>query len=106
MKANDVRSSEPLRHGAYFCFHVPAAARRAVADAPVPALADRLGLRNEFDPGDNHPPEAVAFLRRVGATPGPRIDQDLLHADVVIHAASQTAATVAQFCAEATDRKS
>jgi hypothetical protein len=67
--ANDVRSSEILRHGAYVCFRVPEGERRAVAGAAVPALAERLGLRNEFDPGDGHPQEAVAFLRRAGATP-------------------------------------
>jgi len=101
MRANDVRSTEPLRHGAYVCVRVPADARRAVGDAPVPALAARLGLRNEFDPGEAHPAEAVAFLRRVGATPGPRDDQELLDADAVIHVASPNPATVAAFCDEA-----
>ena len=102
MRANDVRSNDPLRHGAYLCLRIPPEARRAVAGAPVPELAARLGLRNEFDPGDNHPTEAVAFLRRVTATPGPRDDQELLHAAAVIHVASPSASTVATFCAEAT----
>src|SRR5947207_4824647 len=102
MRANDVRSTEALRHGAYVCLTVPAAARRAVADAAVPALAQRLGLRNEFAPGEGHPPEAIAFLRRVSATPAAIPDDGLLHADAVIHVASQTAAPVAEFCAEAT----
>jgi hypothetical protein len=102
MRANDVRSTEPLRHGAYLCLRIPRDARRAVADAPVPALAARLGLRNEFEPGDGHPAEAVAFLRRVTATPGARDDQELLRADAVVHVAAPSAPIVAEFCAEAT----
>ena len=89
--ANDVRSSEILRHGAYVCFRAPDGARRAVAGAAVPALAERLGLRNEFDPGDGHPQEAVAFLRRAGATPADIADEELLHADAVVHVAAPTA---------------
>ena len=100
MHANDVRSSESLRHGAYVCLRVPADARLSIARAPVTALAERLKLRNEFEPGDGHPAEAIAFLRRVGATPAAIADEGLLAADVVIHVASPTAATVAQFCAE------
>ncbi len=102
MRANDVRSTDILRHGAYVCLLVPEEARRAVAGAGVPALAERLGLTNEFEPGDGHPPEAIAFLRRVGATPGPRANDELLRADAVIHVASPTAAPVAEFCAEVT----
>src|SRR5438094_925966 len=79
MRANDVRSTEILRHGAYVCVKVPERARRTVASAAVPALAERLGLRNEFEPGDDHPPEAIAFLRRVGGTPADIADDDLLH---------------------------
>jgi len=102
MRANDVRSTDILRHGAYVCVRVREDARRTVADAGVPALAARLGLMNEFAPADGHPPQAIAFLRRVGATPGLRVEDDLLGADAVIHVASQTAEPVAEFCAEAT----
>src|SRR3979490_1179618 len=52
MRANDVRPDEMVRHGAYMCLSVPTAERRAAAGAAVGALADRLGLRNEFDTGD------------------------------------------------------
>src|SRR5262245_15992776 len=69
MRADDVRSTEFVRHGAYVCLRVPAGARPAVAAAGVPALADRLGLRNEFEPGDEERPDTIAFLRRVSATP-------------------------------------
>src|SRR5438309_10062627 len=100
MRANDVRSTEIIRHGAYVCLRPPPSARRVVADAAVPDLAVRLGLRNEFDPGDGHPPEAVAFLRRVDATPADIADDELLGADAVVHVASASAAPVAEFCAE------
>jgi hypothetical protein len=102
MWANDVRSTEVIRHGAYVCLRVPAGARRAVAGVPVPALAERLGLRNEYEPGGEHPPAAVAFLRRVSATPADIADDALLHADAVVHVASPTAGPVAEFCAELT----
>jgi hypothetical protein len=102
MRANDVRPSEVLRHGAYLCLRVPGDAREGVARVPVPALADRLGLRNEFTVTDGHPPEAIAFLRRVRATPAAIADDALLGADAVVHVASQTAGPVAEFCAEAT----
>jgi hypothetical protein len=100
MHAHDVRSTDVLRHGAYVCVPVPEGARAALAAVDVPALADRLGLANEFEPVDGHPPEAIAFLRRVDATPGARADDDLLRTDVVIHVASASAAPVATFCAE------
>ena len=98
---NDVLSTEVLRHGAYLCLSVPPEARRPLAAAPIPALAERLGLRNEFTPGSGHPPSAVAFLRRVDATPGAIPDDELLRADAVIHVAAPTAAAVEEFCAEA-----
>ena len=101
MRANDVRSNEALRHGAYLCLRVPDAARAAVARAAVPALVERLGLRNEFAPMDGPPGDTVAFLRRVGATPAAIADDGLLHADAVVHVAAPTAAPVAEFCAEA-----
>jgi hypothetical protein len=102
MRANDLRSTDVLRHGAYLCLRVPETARRALATVAVPALAARLGLTNEFEPGPDHPARAVAFLRRVGATPGPRVDDGLLHADAVVHVAAPTAAPVEEFRGEAT----
>jgi hypothetical protein len=98
VRANDVLSTEPIRHGAYVCLSVPPAARQVVAGAAVPALAERLGLRNEFEPGSGHPPEAIAFLRRADATPAGIADDELLHADAVVHVASATADRVAEFC--------
>lgn len=100
MRANDVRSTEAIRYGAYVCFSVPPGARRTVAAIAVPALAGRLGLQNEFEPGGDHPADAIAFLRRVSATPAEIADNELLSADAVVHVASATAATVTKFCAE------
>ena len=100
MRANDVRPAEILRHGAYVCLRVPDGARRAAAAAAVPALAERLGLRNEFAAGDGPPADAIAFLRRIGATSADIADDGLLHADAVVHVASTAAAPVAEFCAE------
>ncbi len=100
MRSNDVRPTDVLRHGAYVCLHVPEEARRTVADAGVPALAERLGLTNEFEPGEGHPPEAIAFLRRTCATPANIVDEELLRADAVVHVASRSATSVATFCTE------
>ena len=100
--SNEVLSTEVLRHGAYLCLGVPPEARGRLVSTAIPALAERLGLRNEFEPGASHPPSAVAFLRRVSATPGAIPDDELLRADVVVHVAAATAATVAEFCTEAT----
>ena len=100
MRANDVRPAEILRHGAYVCLRVPDGARRSAAAAAVPALAEGLGLRNEFAAGDGPPADAIAFLRRIGATSADIADDGLLHAEAVVHVASATAAPVAEFCAE------
>ena len=100
MRADDVRSTEAIRHGAYVCLRLPPGARQVAAGAAVPELADRLGLRNEFEPGDDQASEAIAYLRRVGATPADVADEDLLSTDAVVHVASATAGPVAEFCAE------
>jgi hypothetical protein len=106
MRADDVHSTASLRHGAYLCLTVPAGARRAAAAAALPALARRLGLRNEFEPGDDHPPDAIAFLRRLDATPaagGAGLpDHQIASADAVVHVASASADLVTELCAEAT----
>jgi hypothetical protein len=100
MRANDVQSPEAIRHGAYLCLSVPPNARREVARIAVPALAQRLGLQNEFDSTGGDPPESIGFLRREDATSADVTDDELLHADAVVHVASATAEPVAEFCAE------
>ena len=99
---NEVLSTEVLRHGAYICLTVPKAARARAATAAVPALAARLKLQNEFDADGGHPPDAIAFLKRIDAVSGTIADDDILHADAVVHVASGAARLVAEFCAEVT----
>src|SRR5256885_8786064 len=93
-QANDVLSTEVLRHGAYICLSGSADARRHLAAPAVPALATRLGLRNEFDPGSGHPPEAVALLARLGAPPGAIAEDELSQAEAIVPLASQRGAAV------------
>jgi hypothetical protein len=100
MRASDVRSNEAIRHGAYVCLSVPPQARREAAAAAVPALAAQLGLANEFEADDGHPLKAIAFLRRVDATPADIADDGFLDADAVVHVAAVTTEPVRAFCSE------
>ena len=100
MRANDVRATDAVRHGAYVAFRLRPDDAAARAGAAVAALAARLGLVNEFDARGGDPPSAVAFLRRVAAVAGARDDEGLRQADAVVHVAAPTAAPVAEFCAE------
>jgi len=103
MLDNSVLPREILRHGAYMCVRLADGAdRRAVAAAAIPALAEKLGLVNEFDPPDGPPALSIAFLRRQGATAGGIADDGVALADAVVHVAAPTAQPVGDFCAEAT----
>lgn len=99
---NEVLSTEVLRHGAYICLTVPKDARARAAAAAVPALAARLKLQSEFDAEGGHPPDAIAFLKRIDAVAGSIADDDILEADAVVHVASGAVGPVAEFCAELT----
>ncbi|HSS00309.1 MAG TPA: hypothetical protein VLM79_24795 [Kofleriaceae bacterium] len=96
--ANDVRSIEPVRHGAYLCFAAPHSAREL--GPAVRTLAQRLGLRNEYEPGSDHPREAIAYLRRTEVTPAQIADEVLARATAVVHVAAPTADPVEQVVAE------
>lgn len=89
-RANDLRPMGPIRHGAYLC--LTAAHRECRIAGELRALAERLELRDEADPGDDHPLQAIAFLRRVDATPPPRADDladdALLATAAMIHVAA------------------
>ncbi len=98
--ADSEQSSDPVRFGAYICLSVPAAARRDLAGLAVPAIAERLGLRNEFDPGSDHPAEAVAYVRGTGVVAADIADPGLERADAVVHVASPEPGQVSEFCAE------
>lgn len=85
MKANDVRSNEPLRYGAYFCMRGTA------------AMPDGLEtLENEFQPSGDPAASTVAFLRRVETTPRDLADDALLHAGAIVHTSSVDTALVAE----------
>src|SRR5712692_10624553 len=100
MLDNSVLAGEILRHGAYVCLRPASGAdARALAAVAIPALAEKLGLENEFVRPAT--PESIAYLRRTGATPADIADDGLLQADVVVHVASQRAEPVRDFCAEA-----
>ena len=98
MTAEAVRLTEVTRYGAYACLSVPPKLRLSVLGAAVPQLAERLRLQNEFEPGDNHPPDAIAFLCRVRATPADIADENLLAAEAIVHIASAAADRVGKFC--------
>jgi hypothetical protein len=100
MRANDIRSFDPLRYGAYICLSVPAASQAAAAAADVPALAGRLGLRNEYDSAGGDPPQSIAYLRRVSAAPGEIADDGLLGAEAIVHVAAMAPEPVTEFRTE------
>src|SRR4030095_2845131 len=103
MLDNSVLAGEVLRQGAYVCLRLSAGAdARRQAGVAIPALAEKLGLQNEFAPAGGPPAQSIAFLRRHGATPGVVPDDGVALADAVVHVAAPTASPVSDFCAEAT----
>lgn len=101
MVSDEFLASEILGHGAYLCLRRANGGGRAAPGVPLDALAARLGLRNEFEPGTPAPVESIAFLRRQGATPGDIADDAIVHADGIVHVASRRPEAIAEFCAEA-----
>src|SRR5262245_15264043 len=102
MLDNSVLAGEILRHGAYVCVRLAdSPGARAAAAVAIPALAEKLGLESEFAAAGGPPAPSIAFLRRHAAAPGAIEDDDLVHADAVIHVAAATAQPVGDFCAEA-----
>jgi len=101
MDGDEFLAREIVRYGAYVCLRRSKGRdARAVAAAAVPALAERLGLQNEFGPGAAPARDSIAFLRRHAATPGDIADDDVLEADWIVHVASKRPEPVAEFCAE------
>src|SRR5262249_56953457 len=92
MLDNSVLPREILRHGAYVCLRLADGAdRRAVAAAAIHALAEKLGLVNEFDPPAGPPAQSIAFLRRQDAAGGAIADDGVALADAVVHVPPPTA---------------
>jgi len=101
MYADDVQPDDPILYGAYVCLTTQALdGQRDLADAAVPALAERLGLRNEYEPGNGNAPRSIAYLRWRGAQPGTVADEALQRAEAVVHVAAPVPEPVTQFCAE------
>src|SRR5437879_13783716 len=101
MDSDEVLASEILGHGAYLCMRRSNGSDLSIAEAaPIDALAKRLGLRNEFSPGETPPVESIAFLRREGATPADIADDAVLQADWVIHVASKRPETIMELGTE------
>jgi hypothetical protein len=102
MLDNSVLAGEILRHGAYVCLRFfPGIDAHVAAGVAIPALAEKLGLENEFARAGGPPTHAIAFLCRRGATPGDIGDDGVVHADAVVHVAAPTAQPVTDFCTEA-----
>lgn len=103
MLDNSVLAGEILRHGAYVCVRpADSADASALAGAAIPALAEKLGLVNEFEPAAGSPAQSIAFLRRQGAVAGAIADDGVAQAELVVHVAAATAQPVSDFCGEAT----
>jgi hypothetical protein len=100
--ANDIRSTQATRHGAYVCLQVPADMHRAVARIDVPGLAARMALTNEFAAAGGHPSRAIAYLRRIESIAAGITDAGLFGAAAVVHVATPTSEPVAAFVAELT----
>jgi hypothetical protein len=94
---NEFLDRTPQGFGAYLCARSAGARPDAAA---LMALCEGLGLVNEFD-GKPTAGESVAFLRRQGGAVGASADDDVLHADWVIHVASRRDGIVESFCREA-----
>lgn len=105
MPSNEFLTREILGHGAYLC--VRAADGRDLHAAglrPIPALLERLQLRNEFDPAEAAPGGTIAFVRRHAATSGDIEDEGVFQAQIVIHVASGRPEVVDDFCGEVSRR--
>src|SRR5262249_19064108 len=102
MLDNSILPREVLRHGAYVCVRLADGVDpRAAAGLAIPALAEKLGLVNEFEPAAGPPAQSIAFLRRHGTRDGAIADDGVARADAVVHVAAPTAQPVSDFCAEA-----
>ena len=102
MSTIDESRRQILGHGAYLLLSRPTVAdAAALRAAPIRALAERLGFRNEFAPTGEPPLASIAFLRRRGASRGAIDDPALLGAEAIVHAASPDPGPLDEFCAEA-----
>src|SRR5438445_223701 len=102
MLDNSVLAGEILRHGAYVCVRLADGADiRGVVGAAIPALAEKLGLVNEFEPAGGPPAQSIAYLRRYGAAAGTVADDGVATADAVVHVAVPSESVTCFECADA-----
>src|SRR5262245_31604379 len=101
MSLNDFLARDILAHGAYLCIRPRHGAKASGAGSRLAALADTLGLANEFEGAGAPSRGTVALLRRHDATPADIADDDVLHAEWIVHVASPQAEAVTKFCDEA-----
>jgi hypothetical protein len=99
MTSDEFLATEILGHGAYL-FPVPSGGGDAgsAGAGRIAALAARLELENEFDPGSPPARESFALLRRWNATPADIADPEILDAGWMIHVSSSRRETVTEFC--------
>ncbi len=102
MVGDEFLAREVLKFGAYVCLRPRENGARAVlAQAPIPALADRLTLQSESAFAGPPPEESIAFLRRKSASARDIPDPGVLGAEWVIHVAAKQADPVMSFCVQA-----
>ena len=101
MANDEFLATEILGYGAYVCVGTSNdGAVRSAGAGRIASLAERLGLRNEFDPSAAPSRESFALLTRKDATTADIGDPDVLEARGMIHVSSSRAETVNEFCAE------
>jgi hypothetical protein len=99
MPNDEFLAAEILGHGAYL-FPVPSGGGdvRSAGAGRITAPAERLDLRNEFDPGSPSTRESYALLRRSAATSADIADPEVLNAGWVIQVSSSRREAVTEFC--------
>lgn len=96
-RADDFRSDDIVRHGAYVCIELPA--RGAEFDlAGISELSSAYELINEFNSHEGQPPEAIGLLKKVSVQLGGISDEAVLAADAAVHVGSASASKIPRFC--------
>src|SRR6516165_12357828 len=101
MANDEFLASEILGYGAYLCVGASDDnGLRSAGAGRVASLAERLGLRNEFDVPTAPSRESFALLTRKSATAADIKDPEVLDARVMIHVSASRTETVNSFCEE------
>src|SRR5215471_5755239 len=101
MASDEFLASEILGYGAYLCVGASDDnALRSAGAARIASLAERLGLRNEFDATATPSRDSFALLTRKSATDADISDPDVLDARAMIHVSATRVEPVNTFCEE------